>query len=149
MKRLFVILLVLCPLVVSSALWAQVYTTSSASYNSYSTTGLAMYPTHSDFRRTSTYISVVGKRNPAIASATAPLRVANGTVKTVASQLSGNWSVDNIQPKGDNLFSGSRRAPFVPDETPLSDGLDVFILFLLLCAGYAIYISRKRQSSLL
>ena len=45
MKRLFVILLVLCSWVSYPMLQAQIYTTSSATYQSYSTGGIHVLPT--------------------------------------------------------------------------------------------------------
>jgi hypothetical protein len=81
------------------------------------------------------------------------MQVANGSVKTIASSLQGGVLTDGSK-TGYISPTRPQRSPGVPDtgkDVPLSDGLDVFLLFLLLCVGYAIYIcrNRKRQSSLL
>lgn len=129
-------------------LQAQVYTTSSATYRSISNGAMASQPTTSAFRSTSAYAN----RNSAVQvassifSSTAPMHVSNGSITTIASQLQGGAIADESVSYEDNMGSGPRRAPWVPDENenvPLGDGWDVAVLLALMCLGYAIYVRRK------
>ena len=148
MKRLFVILLVLCPLVSYSALWAQIYSTSSATYRSISTSGAGVSPATSDFRSTSSYAgrTSTAQITRSVSYSTAPMRVANGQITTAASQLKGGMLAEPPVSYLESKPHGPRRAPWVPDENvPLSDGWDVAVFLLLLCAAYAIYLKRKSE----
>ena len=150
MKRLFVILLVLCPLVSYSALWAQIYSTSSASYRSVSSGSVVILPADPAFRSTSAYVSRTARQiTPSVNYSTASMRVANGKVTTVASQLKGGVLVDPPVSYTEPKPHGPRRAPWVPDENvPLSDGWDVALLLAILCVGYVVwkYMSVRRSN---
>ena len=140
----------LCPLVSYSALWAQIYSTSSATYRSISTSGLELQPTISDFRSTSSYFgrTSTAQITRSVSYSTAPMHVANGQISTAASQLKGGVLVDPPVSYTEPKPHGPRRAPWVPDENvPLSDGWDVALLLSFLCLGYAIYIKRKSINS--
>jgi len=150
LKRLFVILLVLCPLVSYSALWAQIYSTSSATYRSISTSGVGVSPATSDFRSTSSYSgrTSTAQKTRSVSYSTAPMRVANGQITTAASQLQGGMLAEPPVSYLESKPHGPRRAPWVPDENvPLGDGWDVALLLSFLCLGYAIYIKRKSINS--
>ena len=133
-----------------SALWAQIYSTSSATYRSISTSGLELQPTISDFRSTSSYFgrTSTAQITRSVSYSTAPMHVANGQISTAASQLKGGVLVDPPVSYTEPKPHGPRRAPWVPDENvPLSDGWDVALLLSFLCLGYAIYIKRKSINS--
>ena len=145
MKRLFVIILILCAWVTYPMLQAQVYTTSSASYRSISNGGMVAQPATSAFRSTSTHIAR-GHMTPltsSISYSTAPMHVANGNITTVASQLKGGVLADI--PSSSNGFAPKQRAviPGVPLPQPLVEGLDIFLFLGLLSILYAIYLTRK------
>ena len=139
MKRLFVILLILCSWVAYPMLHAQVYTTSSATYHSIGTSGIAAQPT-TTFRSTSNYArggSAV-QTTSSVSYSTAPMRMANGTITTVASQLKGGLA------EGTDTYTGyiptrPQRVPGVPDTLPIGDGWDVALLLAILCVGYVVW----------
>ncbi len=144
MKRLFVILLSLCTWVAHPMLQAQIYTTSSASYRSVSSGGVAILPTTPDFRSTSAYVNrTATKIAPSVNYSTAPIHMANGKVTTVASQLKGELLADIPASSPSNGFSPKQRAVIPGVPLPLSDGWDVALLLSFLCLGYAIYIKQK------
>ena len=151
MKRLFVIILLLCTWVAYPMLHAQVYTTSSATYRSVCGGGLAVQPSTATFRSTSSYAgrSSVARVAPSRAYSTAPMYMANGTITTVASQLQGGELAET--PSSSNGFSPQQRAAVIPGvpypPQPLSDGWDVALLLSLLCLGYAVYLKRKTISN--
>ena len=149
MKRLFVILLILCPWVTYSTLHAQLYRSSSATYHSYSTSGVLQTPS-ADFRSTSAYVQnqMVKSR---IAYSTAPIRVANGTVTTVASTLQSGVLADEQDYAPVSRVPGRRNSNTMAPPTntdpfvPIGDGWDVALLFFILCMGYIIYLKRKEK----
>lgn len=150
MKRLFVIILLLCTWVAYPMLHAQVYTTSSATYRSVCGGGMAVQPSTTTFRSTSSYAgrSSVARVAPSRAYSTAPMYMANGTITTVASQLQGGELAET--PSSSNGFSPQQRAviPGVPyPPQPLGEGWDVALLLSLLCLGYAVYLKRKTISN--
>ncbi|MBQ2291308.1 MAG: hypothetical protein II248_04015 [Paludibacteraceae bacterium] len=148
MKRLFIILIVLCPYISYGHLQAQMYSTSSRMHHSYSTGGTVEAPSHVEFRSTSVYNSNIRNTQQKCYS-TAPMNVANGTVKTIASSIQGG-----VLSSGDSYASGPQRirgrqntmAP--PTETPIGDGWDVALLLTLLCAGYALYCYKKNKKKM-
>ena len=143
MKRLFIILLLLCSLLTQGKIQAQIYSTASKRYHTYTSTGVALYPDIYKFRSTSIY----GTTNSR-SYATAPMQVANGSIKTIASSVTGGVLTNNeggyIPPETGNnqgaVIAG------VPD-LPLSDGWDIALLLSLLCLGYAVYLKRKTISN--
>ena len=151
MKRLFVIILLLCTWVAYPMLHSQVYTTSSATYRSVCGGGMAVQPSTATFRSTSSYAgrSSVARVAPSRAYSTAPMYMATGTITTVASQLQGGELAET--PSSSNGFSPQQRAvipgvPYYPPQ-PLGDGWDVALLLSLLCLGYAVYLKRKTISN--
>lgn len=129
-------------------LQAQMYSTSSRMHHSYSTGGTVEAPSHVEFRSTSVYNSNIRKTQQKCYS-TAPMNVANGAVKTIASSIQGGVLSD-----GDSYASGPQRirgrqntmAP--PTETPIGDGWDVALLLVLLCVGYAVYCYKKNKKKM-
>lgn len=138
-KSLFVILLILCSCGACPVLHAQIYTTSSTTYHS--TTALPI----SAFRSTSSYSSI------SISYSTAPMRVATGSVSTVASQLSGGvladegYYTENVL-RGPRKLGGIGGGGIAPPDTPIGDGWDVALLLALLCVGYVVrrYLTLKQ-----
>lgn len=151
MKRLFVIILLLCTWVAYPMLHAQVYTTSSATYRSVCGGGMAVQPSTVTFRSTSSYAgrSSVARVAPSRAYSTAPMYMANGTITTVASQLQGGELAET--PSTSNGFSPQQRAviPGVPyPPQPLGDGWDVALLLAILCMGYALYLRHQKSKEI-
>ena len=138
-KSLFVILLILCSCGACPVLHAQIYTTSSTTYHS--TTALPI----SAFRSTSSYSSI------SISYSTAPMRMATGSVSTVASQLSGGvladegYYTENVL-RGPRKLGGIGGGGIAPPDTPIGEGWDVALLLALLCVGYVVwkYMSVRR-----
>jgi hypothetical protein len=149
LKRQFVIMLILCTWAYCPLLHAQVYTTSSATYRSISNCGMLSQPNISAFRSTSAYTgrgSAV-QESPSISYSTAPMRVANGTITTVASQLTGGVLADEDDSPTGYIPTRPKRVPGVPDTVPLNDGWDVAILLAILCLSYGIYLRRNATSN--
>ena len=138
-KSLFVILLILCSCGACPVLHAQISTTSSPTYQS--TTALPI----SAFRSTSSYSSI------SISYSTVPMRVATGSVSTVASQLSGGvladegYYTENVL-RGPRKLGGIGGGGIAPPDTPIGEGWDVALLLALLCVGYVVrrYLTLKQ-----
>ena len=126
---------------------AQIYSTSSSMYRSFSTGGAASAPASVEFRSTSTYKSVATSSS---SYSTAPMHMANGIVKTVASSIQGG--VLSEEPTGytdPNRIRGRQNTMAPPTETaPLGDGWDVALLFAMLCSAYAIYCYKKNKKKM-
>ena len=82
-----------------------------------------------------------------MAYSTAPMRVATGSVSTVASRLSGGVLSDEGY-CGENVLGGPRRlggiggggiAPPDTNPAPIGDGWDVALLLAVLCVGYVVW----------
>ena len=146
MKRLLIILLLLCPLINGGILHAQLYSTSSSRYHSYTTGGTAIAPEPYQFHSTSSYRATITQNQT---SSTAPFVVANGTIKTIASSVKGGVLLGNANNSSEGYIpttqNGTPVIPGVPD-TPIGDGWDVAVFLLLLCAAYAIYLKRKIEN---
>mgnify|MGYP006051030241 FL=1 len=138
LKRVLVILLVLCPCILHGTLHAQIHTTSSASYRSYTTSGGLLDPPPIEFQSTSIY----GRRTLSRSYSTAPMVVSNGSVKTIASSIK-SGSLLGTENTGED--AGNTIIPVVPGvpDTPIGDGWDVAILLVLLCIAYGIYLRRN------
>ena len=142
MKRLIIILFLLCPFINGEHLHAQLFSTASSRYHSYSNGGTAVAPSY-QFHSTSIFGTTIAKKE---SSSTAPLFVANGTVKTIASSVKGGVLLGNTNDSSEGFIpitqDNSPIIPGVPD-TPIEGGWDVALLFAILCVAYAIYIRRK------
>ena len=148
MKRLFVILLILCSWVAYPMLHAQVYTTSSATYHTMGTSSMASQPTTASFRSTSSFArsgSAV-QTTSSVSYSTAPMRMANGTITTVASQLKGGVLAEGADSPTGYIPTRPQRVPGVP--LPIGDGWDVVLLLAILCVGYVVwkYMSVRRSN---
>lgn len=143
MKKIFVILLLLCPFLYNGTLSAQIYTVSSTNYKSFMSGGSQSIPSI-EFRSTSSYSSVVN--TSAQTSYTTSLQLANGRIKTSASSVTGGVLAENATSLLDEGNSTTTpQIPGVPDtfDGPLNDGWDVALLLAGCCLLYAIYIRRK------
>ena len=130
-------------------LQAQIYTTSSATYQSYSTGGMHVLPTPSSFRSTSSYMEHRVAYNPVQpVSHTAPMQVANGTIRTVASTIQGGVLADEQEYSSASRIRGRQNTMAPPEYTqPIGDGWDVAIFLGLCCAVYVLWASRKNKQA--
>ena len=126
-------------------LQAQMYSTSSRMHHSYSTGGTVEAPSHVEFRSTSVYNSNLRNTQQKCYS-TAPMNVANGAVKTIATSVQGGVLTDDANSTtGPQRIQNRRNTMAPPTETPIGDGWDVALLLVLLCAGYAVYCYRRHM----
>ena len=129
-------------------LHAQVYTTSSATYHSIGTSGMASQPTSTSFRSTSSYARSASavQTSSSVSYSTAPMRMANGTITTVASQLKGGVLAEGADSPTGYIPTRPQRVPGVP--LPIGDGWDVVLLLAILCVSYVVwkYISVRRSN---
>ena len=141
MKRLLVILLILCPYMSYGTLFAQIYTTSSATFRSHTSSGGLEEMPILEFRTTSSYGRSMATTRT---YSTAPMNVANGVVRTTASSM----NVGALFGGSDTNTGGSTTItpviPGVPD-TPLSTGWDVILFLGLLSISYVIYLRRRKS----
>ena len=148
MKRLFIILLVLCPYVSYGHLQAQMYNISSRTYRSYSTGGTIALPSHVEFRSTSVYNSNIRPNTQQNCYSTAPMNVANGVVKTIATSIQGGVLTDDANSTtGPQRIQNRRNTMAPPTETPIGDGWDVALLLALLSIGYVVWKYRSVRRS--
>ena len=127
-------------------LQAQVYTTSSATYNSYSNGGWVEAPASFQFRSTSKYI----QSSQAVVYSTAPIQVSNGAIRTVASSLEGGKLAEEQTayiPTIRNRQNSTMAPPSGTEEyLPLSFDWDAVLLLMLLMGGYACFIACKQKN---
>lgn len=149
MKRLFIILLVLCPYISYGHLQAQMYSTSSHTHRSYSTGGTIAVPSHVEFRSTSVYNSNMRPNTQQKCYSTAPMQVANGSIKTMASSIQGGvlTNSEHIGPSRIQGRQNSTMEPPIDTTAPIGDGWDVALLLGLLCAGYVVFRYRKQREN--
>lgn len=128
-------------------LHAQIYSTSSATYHSYSTGGVVHAPS-ATFRSTSarTHYSTH------IRYSTAPMHVANGTIKTVASTIT---SIASDPLSNGFIPTHTQRAPgdggIAPPDTlnsPLGDGCLEFLVVAIIYA-IGLYLKKRMNDSCL
>lgn len=151
MKRLFVILLILCAWVTYPMLYAQIYTTSSLTYKTVHSGEALEMPTAYSFRSTSAFSihKVSESVRESRTYSTAPMRMATGTITTVASQLQGGQLAEDNEVA--TPIRGRRNTMAPPTDTeellPIGDGWDVAMLLAILCVLYGLYLRRnaKRQ----
>ena len=129
------------------------YNISSRTHRSYSTGGTIAVPSHVEFRSTSVYNSNIRSNTQQKCYSTAPMNIANGMVKTVASSIRGGVLSD-ADASGYLPPTAPKRSPGVPNTkpAPIGDGWDVALLLALLCAGYTVWkymsVKRLKDSSL-
>jgi hypothetical protein len=95
-----------------------------------------------EFRTTSVYGNSIAQKR---SYSTAPMQVANGSIKTIASTVTGGVLLDNSNSNGGYIPTITPVIPGVPD-TPIDDGWDVALLLALLCVGYVVrrYLTLKQ-----
>ena len=139
---------ILCPLMTQGKLQAQIFSTASSRHHSYSTGGAAVAPSTYEFQSTSVYGIANSRKN-----ATAPMQVANGSIRTVASSVTGGVLLGNSNGDNNNtnyIPPGEQNngavIAGVPD-LPIGGGWDVALLLALLCVGYVVkrYLSVRRM----
>ena len=118
----------------NGSLSAQLHLSSSATYNSHSTSGTYFVLPTLEFQSTSTYGRFIKRERE---YTTAPMYVANGTIKTVASSIRGGVLLGASD--SDTPPTIIPVIPGVPD-TPLSTGWDVLLFLGLLSILYVIYL---------
>jgi hypothetical protein len=77
------------------------------------------------------------------------MQVANGSIKTIASSVTGGVLLGEGTSSGGYIPpTGQTITPVIPGvpDTPLGEGWDVVGLLALLCAAYALYCYRREQS---
>ena len=74
------------------------------------------------------------------------MQVANGSIKTMASSISGG--VLTAEKSTGYIPTGPQRAPGTPRPQPIGDGWDVALLLAILCVGYMVwkYMSVRRSN---
>lgn len=124
-------------------LHAQLHTTSSATYQSYSSAGeWAEHPAPYQFRSTSNHI----QRTHAIAYSTAPMQVANGSITTAASKLQGGILADETNPSTGYIPHRPQRslgAGGIAPPQPLNETWDLWLAMAVACLIYALYRKKK------
>ena len=127
------------------SLLAQIYSTSSSTFLSYSSANGVVPPTVIEFRSTSVY-KKINQENNVQHYSTAPMQVANGSIKTMASSISGG--VLTAEKSTGYIPTGPQRAPGTPRPQPIGDGWDVALLLAILCVGYVVwkYMSVRRSN---
>lgn len=122
------------------------YNISSRTHRSYSTGGTIAVPSHVEFRSTSVYNSNIRSNTQQKCYSTAPMQVANGSIKTMASSISGG--VLTAEKSTGYIPTGPQRAPGTPRPQPIGDGWDVALLLAILCVGYVVwkYMSVRRSN---
>ena len=123
------------------------YSTSSRTHRTYSTGGIIAQPSQVEFRSTSLYNSNIRSNAKQKCYSTAPMQVANGTIKTMASSIGGGMLTDD---KSTGFIpTKPQRAPGTPKPQPIGDGWDVALLLAILCVGYVVwkYMSVRRSNN--
>ena len=126
------------------------YNTSSRTHRSYSTGGTIALPSHVEFRSTSVYNSNIRPNTQQKCYSTAPMNIANGTVKTIASSIQGGVLSNGVDvAAGPQRIHDRRNTMPPPTVTPIGDGWDVALLLAILCVGYVVwkYISVRRSNN--
>ena len=126
-------------------LHAQIYSTSSATYRSYSTGGVVHAPS-ATFRSTSTHVH----RSHHKMYDTAPMQVANGAITTAASQLQRGKLVEeqNYIPALRERRNSTLPPPSVDDGgteeyLPISETWDLWLFMAILAVGYLLWPKRR------
>lgn len=139
LNRIVVTLLILYVWGANPMQAAPIYTTSSVKMRSTSPGGLqpsVRYHFHSTSGFTKRNVATY---TPSRTYSTAPMFVANGTVRTVASDIVGGTLTE--QPAEPARISPRQRAviPGTPD-LPIGEGWDVALLLSMMCAIYIFYV---------
>lgn len=156
MKYRHLILILLCLLMGNTLVHAQLFSTSSQEFHSYGGGGGSGYATMpsatsiggSTMRSTSRFSTSTTISN----YSTAPLQIANGSIQTAASNLTGGVLADNTGATTDNtgfIPTDPQRSIAPPDfpNVPLGLDWDAFLLLLALTLLYAFRLYRKRHTT--
>lgn len=127
----------------NTAAWGQLFSTPSGEFHSYGDGGGSSYSSGISMRSTSSYTT----RTTMSSYSTAPMRVANGGIQTVANQLDELRLADDLI-GGDNGDSGfiptnPQRSIAPPTQAPLGLDWDALLFLLALVAGYVCYHHRR------
>lgn len=140
-------MLVLCTYANRGTLCAQIHSISSSRHHSYTNGGAMVSLPSYEFGSTSVYGNSVSRRS---CYSTAPMHVANGTIKTMASTIKGGVLLDDLEDSSSLQRIRGRQNTMAPptdtEDLPLGEGWDVVGLLALLCAAYALYCYRREQS---
>lgn len=151
MKHRFLILICLCLIMGNSTAFAQFFSTSSGSFHSYGgSVSYAPTPSSTTFsiRSTSSFSTATSISN----YSTAPIHMANGTLQTAASTLSGGMLADETgftTDAGDTGFIPISPQRFIapPDvNAPLHLDWDALLFILLLLIPYLYRVEKRRIS---
>lgn len=153
MKRIYIILLLLCPLIHFSSAKAQLFTTSSSTYRSYGGGGDISIATpyssgSNSFMRSNSQFANSSSNH---AYSTAPICIANGSIKTVASTLEGGILSDETgfiptTPQNNSTTTNNNGTIAPPQFAPLHLDWDALLFILMLAILYPIL--KRRTSSI-
>ena len=153
MKRIYIILLVLCPMIHFSSARAQIFTTSSSTYRSYGGGGDISIATpyssgSNSFMRSNSQYATSSSDN---AYSTAPICIANGSIKTVASTLGGGVLSDETgfiptTPQNNSTTTNNNGTIAPPQFAPLHLDWDALLFILMLAILYPI-LKRRTNST--
>ena len=154
MKRIYIILLLLCPMIHFSSAKAQLFTTSSRSIHSYGGGGSAAIATPyssggGSFMRSNSPFATSSSTN---AYSTAPIHMANGSIKTVASTLQGGILSDETgfiptTPQDNTTTTNNNSTIAPPQFAPLHLDWDAVLLLLSLVLIYTLRLYRKHSTA--
>ena len=154
MKRIYIILLLLCPMIHFSSAKAQLFTTSSRSIHSYGGGGSAAIATPyssggGSFMRSNSPFATSSSTN---AYSTAPIHMANGSIKTVASTLQGGILSDETgfiptTPQDNTTTTNNNSTIAPPQFAPLHLDWDALLFILLLLIPYLYRVEKRRISN--
>lgn len=152
MKRIYIILLLLCPLIHFSSAKAQLFTTSSSTYRSYGGGGDISIATpyssgSNSFMRSNSQFANSSSNH---AYSTASICIANGSIKTVASTLEGGILSDETgfiptTPQNNSTTTNNNGTIAPPQFAPLHLDWDALLFILMLAILYPIL--KRRTSS--
>ena len=146
MKHRYIILIALCLLAGHSAAFAQLFSTSASTFHAYESGSASM--SHSEgmtMRSTSSFATT----STLSSYSTAPIRIANGSIQTVANQLDNIRLADDLIDYGTSSKSGfiptgPQRSIAPPTKAPLHLDWDALLFLLALVTLYVSY-SRRRS----
>lgn len=143
----------MCLLLSNTLMHAQLFSTSSYEIHSYGGGGNGFASMSSSAKSGTTSFSGSSAASTTIGNySTAPLRMANGTIQTVASTLSGGILADETgftSDAGDTGFipTGPQRSIAPPDvDAPLHLDWDALLFIFLLLIPYLYLVDKRRIS---
>ena len=150
MKHRYIILITLCLLAGHSAAFAQLFSTPASTFHAYESGSASM--SHSEgmtMRSTSSFATT----STLSSYSTAPIRIANGSIQTVANQLDNIRLADDLIDYGTSSESGfiptgPQRSIAPPTKAPLHLDWDALLFLLSIAMLYALrmYLHRRRAA---